>query len=82
MTPTVTVRAYPETREAIKRLAEKTGLSAADVLAMLVRRAEEDELLGGMNDDFAALRSNPSAWAEYRAELEQWDSTLLDGLEP
>jgi hypothetical protein len=76
----VTIRAYPETREALRRLAESSGLSGAELLAVLVRRAEDDALLDGMNRDFAALRGDRAAWLAYRAELEEWDATLLDGL--
>jgi hypothetical protein len=35
----------------------------------------------GLNDDFAALRQNKTAWEEERKEREAWDATLPDGLQ-
>ncbi len=69
------------TREAIARLSERRGTSAAEVLEELVSRAEEDELLGEMNSAYARLRSDPAAWARERDERDAWESTLLDGLD-
>ncbi len=34
------------------------------------------------NADYARLRADPKAWAEYQAELAAWDVTLMDGLDP
>jgi len=80
MAATTTVRVHPETRAAIARLSERRGVSAADYLGELVARAEEDELLAAMNDDFRDLKADPAAWAALEAERASWDRTLLDGL--
>jgi len=37
--------------------------------------------LEGLNVDYAALKRDPKAWAEFRKELAEWDETLGDGLE-
>ncbi|MDQ3720900.1 MAG: hypothetical protein M3350_09010 [Actinomycetota bacterium] len=77
----MTIRAYAETREALKRLSQAKNMTGAELLAALVQRAEEDAELDAMNEDFRRLRADPKAWAEYQAELALWDNTLMDGLE-
>jgi hypothetical protein len=81
MAATTTVRVRPDTREAIARLSERRGLAAADLLGELVARAEEDELLAAMNDDFRHLRTDPSRWSSIEADRSAWEQTLLDGLD-
>jgi len=81
MASTTTVRVRPDTREAIARLSEQRGLAAADLLGELVARAEEDELLAAMNDDFRHLQAGPSRWSRLETERLAWEQTLLDGLD-
>lgn len=80
MAATTTVRVRPDTRAAIARLSERRGLAAAELLGELVARAEEDELLAAMNDDFRHLQAQPASWAGLEAERSTWERTLLDGL--
>jgi hypothetical protein len=35
-----------------------------------------------LNAGYAALRADPVAWAEFEAERQLWDATLMDGLDP
>jgi hypothetical protein len=80
MAATTTVRVRPDTREAIARLSERRGIAAADLLGELVARAEEDELLASMNDDFRRLRADAAGWTGLEADRSAWEQTLLDGL--
>lgn len=80
MAATTTVRVRPDTREAIARLSERRGIAAAELLGELVARAEEDELLAAMNDDFRHLRADEPGWRRLEAERSSWEQTLLDGL--
>lgn len=80
MAATTTVRVRPETREAIARLSAQRGLPAADLLGELVTRAEEDEVLVAMNNDFRKLRADQPGWDRLQADRSAWDQTLLDGL--
>jgi hypothetical protein len=43
--------------------------------------AERRAFIKGVVSDFAALRSDPKAWAEELAERQAWDATSSDGLE-
>ena len=61
-------------------MSERRGIPAADYLGELVARAEEDELLAAMNDDFRDLKADPAGWQWLEAERADWERTLLDGL--
>jgi hypothetical protein len=43
--------------------------------------AEREAFLAEIAKGYAALHSNPTAWAEHRSELALWDTTSNDGLE-
>lgn len=80
MAATTTVRVRPDTRAAIARLSERRGIAAAELLADLVARAEEDELLAAMNDDFRELKADRAGWDRLEEERAGWEQTLVDGL--
>jgi hypothetical protein len=44
------------------------------------RRAEDDDLLAALNQDFEELRRDPEAWEAHQAETEAWDKTSSDAL--
>ncbi|MGH2804844.1 MAG: hypothetical protein ACRDL4_17650 [Thermoleophilaceae bacterium] len=75
---TTTVRVRRDTRDRLASLGKRRGLSTADLLDELARRAEQDELLVALNEDFASLRRDPEAWQEHRAETATWDRTSGD----
>lgn len=81
MAPTTTVRVSSSTRDAVVRLCKQHGLSSADLLAELVERREQDEILERMNASFARQRADVEAWSSEKAERESWEATLLDSLE-
>jgi predicted transcriptional regulator len=81
MAATATVRVDPDVRERINKLAAAQGVPASALLGQLVREAEDDQLLAEMNSDFERLKEDPAARERYDAELREWDSVLLDGLE-
>ena len=45
-----------------------------------VDHPNDNLLLEQMNDHYAELRADDSAWSEFLAEQQAWDRTLLDGL--
>ena len=75
------VRIRPESHKILKELAERFDLSIPDVLAKAIDALYRDQLLKGLNDDFAKLKADPKAWAEELAERGAWEATLLDGLQ-
>lgn len=81
MAATTTVRVHLETRDALARLSAERGMSTADLLADLVERREQDELLDQMNASFERTQQDPEARRNEQDEREIWEATLQDGLE-
>jgi hypothetical protein len=81
MAASTTVRVTHETREQLARLAKAWGLTTAELVAELARRAEEDVMLDRMNMHYQTLHADREAWEAHVRERELWDATLLDGLE-
>ena len=75
---TTTLRVRPDTRDRINRLAKEDSVTAPDVIDRLVDKEEQDRLLAAMNSDFDRIRGNEVAWADFKAETAEWDSTSGD----
>lgn len=75
-----TMRVRPRTRARLRDLAEGEGRSVPDLLDELVERAEDRRMLAQHNAAMNRLRENPDAWAAWKAEVDAWDATLMDGL--
>ncbi len=71
------VRARRETRDRLKALSEQEGTTAIDLLDRLVREHEDQKMLAWFDRDFDA-----ATVATLQAEVAEWDSTLMDGLDP
>ncbi len=76
-----TVRISQEAHSRLGRLKDETGRSMTDLLDDSVARLEDALVIERMNEGYAALRADESAWAEERAEREGWDATLADHLD-
>jgi predicted transcriptional regulator len=77
---TTTIRVPEETHAKLQRLAAEEGHPIGKVIDELLDRYERDRFFEEMAEDFARLRADPVASADYDAELAAWDATLLDGL--
>jgi hypothetical protein len=80
--PSTTVRISEKSREALRVLSEESGESMQAILDKAVEEYRRKCFLEAANADYAALLADPEAWAEYKRELELWDATLMDGLDP
>jgi hypothetical protein len=76
----VTIRVFPETREALRRLSMAAGTSVPEYLRTLVAAAEDDALLDGMNAAYRQLRASPARSRAHEADVGAWEGTLGDGL--
>jgi hypothetical protein len=76
MPSTVVIRARPETRDLLNRLAREDGTTAIDTLEGLIRDAAEARLLAGLAADLAAAPERD------QEDLIAWDGVLADGLDP
>jgi predicted DNA-binding protein len=65
---TTTIRVGEETRDRLNALARRRGASAGDVVAELVREADDLALLADAEEGWLRLAADPGALAVYRAE--------------
>lgn len=77
---TTTVRLAETTRAALRQLAAETGEPMSVVLEKAVEAYRRQCIFEQANAAYAALRSDPEAWAEELAERRAWEGTLADGL--
>jgi predicted transcriptional regulator len=76
-----TIRIRPASHAALKEMAEMTGRSLQDELDQAIEERQRRLYLEGANADYAALKRDPKAYAEFKKENGIWDATNLDGLE-
>jgi hypothetical protein len=77
-----TVPISETSHQLLKALAEHTGQTMTDVLDKALDAYHRKVFFDQVNAGYAALRSDPKAWAEHLAERKEWDATLMDGLDP
>jgi hypothetical protein len=76
-----TIRLRPKTHAALKQIAAMTGKTLQDALDQAVEDQRRRLYLEGLNADYAALKKDPQAWADFKQELAVWDVSNRDGLE-
>ena len=76
-----TVRIDPTTHAALVKIAKAKRLTLMEALARAVEAYRREAFLQAVDEGFAAMRDDPTAWAEERAERAAWDSTSADGLD-
>jgi hypothetical protein len=64
----------------LKQLARARRESMQAVLESAVEEYRRRRFLEEVNRAYGALRAHDSAWAEWGAELGEWETTLADGL--
>ena len=79
-TPTVPIS--EAAHQVLRELAEQTGQTPLAVLDQALNAYQRKLFLDRVNAGYAELRADPQAWAEHLAEREEWDATLMDGLDP
>jgi predicted DNA-binding protein len=78
---TTTIRVPSETRDRLNALARERGTPAGEVVAELVRQADDRALLTDAEESWKRLAADPQALASYRAEtreLHGFDARLPD----
>ena len=74
-------RISESTREALRQLAEASGVSMQALIDKAVETYRRQRFLEESNRAFEVLRANPKKWKSEQAEREAWDATLADDLE-
>ena len=76
-----TIRVPAATRARLRRLAAEEARPIGQVIEALHDDYEKRMFFARLTEDFAWLRADPAAWADYEAEQTAWEATLSDGLE-
>ena len=74
------VRISLRAHDLLRQIAEEEQQSMQSVLDKALERYRREKFLRAANADFAALRSDSTAWKEELREREVWEQTLADGL--
>ena len=74
-----TVRISGASKKALEEIARIRGASQVEVLSEAVEEYRRKVALEAINESFARL--SKEELAGYKKELEEWDVTLMDGLE-
>ncbi len=77
----VTVKISAQAHAKLAELATTRKRSMGDLVAELIEREERQSFLEAANEDLRRLQSDPVAWADYQAEIQSMEGTLMDGLE-
>jgi hypothetical protein len=77
----VTVKIPFDAHATLAEFATTQERPMGEILADLIERERRRLFLEGANADFARLRADPEAWADYQAEIRSMEGTLMDGLE-
>jgi predicted DNA-binding protein len=65
---TTTIRVPVETRDRLNALAKRRGTAAGEIVAELVREADDRALLADAEESWTSLAADPQVLAAYRAE--------------
>ncbi len=76
-----TIRVSNEMYLRLSEISRREQLPIGEVVANLVREREDREFFARLNEAALRLRADETAWKEFEDELNDWDATLLDGLE-
>ena len=67
------IRINPADHHLLKELAQAQGASLPDTLHLAIKALQRKTLLEEANAGYAALRTDPQAWAVEQAERSIWD---------
>ena len=64
-----------------RELAKRAGKPMQTILDEAIDQYQRDKFLDEVNAAYARLRADPEAWKEELDERQDWNGTLMDGLE-
>lgn len=76
-----TIRVEKELHATLRELSEAEHRPIGQVIEEAVAAYEKDKFWKGVHEDYARLRADPEAWADYQREVALWDTLSNDGLE-
>lgn len=72
-----TIKVNSDTRDRLAGVAREQGVSNDTALQHLIDEHEMNQVHAA----YARLQEDPQAWAAYTRDLDEWDSTVADGLD-
>ena len=69
------------TQQILQTLSEETGMSIAAIVEKAVAEYRRKVFFEGVDKDYAALKSDPEAWADELQERKLFQNTSMDGLD-
>lgn len=81
MSRTTTIRVTYKTYEGLKLIAEQEHSSMQNVLDKMLKEHETKKFFENLEQSVRELKDNQKEWTEELNERNEWDGTLLDGLE-
>lgn len=79
MAGSTTVRISLRAQRTLQQLSKTTGRSQTALLEEAVEELRRKRIFEEANRAYAALKSDPKAWAEELEERKAWEATLGDG---
>ena len=78
----LTIRVSRSTHANLRTLAAETGKTMAQIVDEAIESYRRSRFWAEYDAAYTALRADPAVWDEYQREIQAWDTTLADGLEP
>lgn len=78
---TTTIEISANSHDVLLKLATEEGLSMQTLLDKAIEHYRRQTFMKKVNEAYATLRQDPTAWKGIREEREAWDTTLDDGLQ-
>ena len=75
------IRISPKSKAVLRALAKRAGKPMQTILDEAIDQYQRNKFLDEVNAAYARLQSDPEGWKEELAERQEWDGTLMDGLE-
>lgn len=79
---TSVVRINEEAKQRLRLIAKETGESMPSVLDKAIETYRRKRFLESVNEAYLFLRQDKKAWTSFKDERDQWDNSLMDGLDP
>lgn len=78
---TTTIRISREIYNVVKTLAQERNENMQDVLEHAITEYKKKKFFEELNEAYFKLKSDEKMWEDELEEREQWDRTLVDGIE-
>jgi hypothetical protein len=77
-----TIKLSDHVRDRLAAVAESDfgGTTLGDAVDRLLAEHEDAKIRSDILNGYERLRADPEAFADYKAELDEWDVTAADGL--